>query len=124
MWGIDLGTTNSTIGRWDAKQHRPQLVAMGGIERPAETPERAVPAPHLIPSATQLIESPSAWARLASRGPLAGRLLGTKSEAHLGAIAASPAGPGGPIPGEAERTIPLRQACGDYLDWYRPPAGR
>ncbi len=56
--------------------------------------------------------------------PLAGRLLGTKSEAHLSAIAASPAAPsGGPIPGEAERRFDLRKACGRYLDWYRPPAG-
>jgi hypothetical protein len=52
--------------------------------------------------------------------PLAGRLLGTKSEAHLGAIAASPAGAGGPIPGEAERMIPLRKACGRYVDFYAP----
>jgi hypothetical protein len=54
------------------------------------------------------------------RPPLTGRLLGTKSEAHLGAIAASPAGRGGPIPGEAEGEIPLDRACGRYLDWYRP----
>ncbi len=54
------------------------------------------------------------------RPPLAGRILGTTSEAHLGAIAASPAGAGGPIPGEAERRVPLGQACGRYLDWYRP----
>jgi hypothetical protein len=50
--------------------------------------------------------------------PLAGRLMGTKSEAHLGAIAASPAGSGGPIPCEAERRMPLRHACGRYVDWY------
>jgi len=56
--------------------------------------------------------------------PLAGRLLGTKSEAHMGALAASPAAASGaPIPGEAERQLPLRQACGRYLDWYRPSAG-
>ena len=54
--------------------------------------------------------------------PLAGRLLGTKSEAHVGAIAASPAGAGGPIPGEAERMIPLRNACGRYVDFYAPTA--
>lgn len=53
--------------------------------------------------------------------PLAGRLLGTKSQAHLGAIAASPAGSGGPIPGEAERVIPLRRACGRYVDWFTSP---
>jgi hypothetical protein len=58
------------------------------------------------------------------RPSLAGRLLGTTSEAHLGAIAASPAGPGGPIPGEAERGIALKHACGRYLDWYRPPSSR
>jgi hypothetical protein len=52
------------------------------------------------------------------RPPLAGRLLGTTSQAHLGAIAASPAGSGGPVPGEAERQIPLRKACGEYVDWY------
>jgi len=57
------------------------------------------------------------------RPPLVGRLLGTKSQAHLGAIAASPAGAGGPIPGEAERRVPLDRACGRYVDWYRP-AGR
>ena len=57
------------------------------------------------------------------RPPLAGRLLGTKSVAHLGAIAASPAGRGGPVPGEAERRIPLSHGCGRYVDWYRPPGG-
>jgi hypothetical protein len=54
------------------------------------------------------------------RPPLVGRLLGTKSEAHLGAIAVSPAGAGAPIPGEAERRVPLRSACGRYVDWYGP----
>jgi hypothetical protein len=54
------------------------------------------------------------------RPPLAGRLLGTTAEAHLGAIAASPAGPGGPIPGEGERRIALGDACGRYVDWYGP----
>jgi hypothetical protein len=54
------------------------------------------------------------------RPPFTGRLLGTKSQAHLGAIAASPAGPGGPIPGEGESAIPLARACGEYVDWYAP----
>ena len=57
------------------------------------------------------------------RPPLAGRLLGTKSVAHLGAIAASPAGRGGPVPGEAGRQIALGHGCGLYVDWYRPPGG-
>jgi hypothetical protein len=56
--------------------------------------------------------------------PALGRLLGTEAEAHLGAIAASPAGAGGPIPGEAERAVPVDHACGHYLDWYLPAASR
>ena len=55
--------------------------------------------------------------------PALGRLLGTKAEAHLGAIAASPAGAGGPIPGEAEQVVPGNRACGRYLDWYSAPGG-
>jgi S-formylglutathione hydrolase FrmB len=54
--------------------------------------------------------------------PALGRLLGTEAEAHLGAIAASPAAAGGPLPGEAERSVPLGRACGSYVDWYHPPA--
>ncbi len=61
------------------------------------------------------------------RPPLAGRLLGAYSVAHLGTIAASPAAgdrPHGPIPGAGERRIPLRRACDRYLDWFRSPGGR
>ena len=83
MWGIDLGTTNSTLGRWDEQQQRPQLVAMAGLERRAEASEHGAPPPRLIPSATQLIETPSAWARLTSSGPFAGRLLSGRL-AHIG----------------------------------------
>jgi hypothetical protein len=54
------------------------------------------------------------------RPPLAGRLLGATSEAHLGAIAASRAALGGAIPGEAERRVTADEACGRYVDWYRP----
>ena len=55
--------------------------------------------------------------------PFLGRVLGTKAQTHLGAIAASPAGAGGPIPGEAERSVPLEHACGSYLDWFAPSRG-
>jgi hypothetical protein len=57
------------------------------------------------------------------RPPLTGRLLGTKSQAHLGAIAASPAGSGGPIPGVGESVVPVARACGEYVDWYAPTPG-
>jgi hypothetical protein len=52
--------------------------------------------------------------------PLVGRLLGASSVAHLGAIAATPAGarPRG-VPGDGESTAPLSAVCGRYVDWYR-----
>jgi hypothetical protein len=56
--------------------------------------------------------------------PILGRLFGTKAEAHLGAIAASPAGGEGPSPGEAERVVPLDHACGRYVDSYSPAGSR
>jgi hypothetical protein len=53
--------------------------------------------------------------------PALGRLLGTKSEAHLGALALSPAGHRDPPnPGENEESLPLPRACGRYVDWYTP----
>jgi hypothetical protein len=56
------------------------------------------------------------------RPPLVGRLLGASSVAHLGAIAASPAGTGyvdaeRPLPGTGERLRPAARACDAYVDW-------
>jgi len=57
--------------------------------------------------------------------PFLGRLLGTKSEAHLGAIALTPLGhEHRPNPGENELRKPLSKACQQYVDWYRPARGR
>jgi molecular chaperone DnaK (HSP70) len=83
MWGLDLGTTNSTLAHWDEKRDRPRLVALPGVERPVDDPDRAAPPPGLIPSATLLLEAPGAWARLASSGPLERRLLSGRL-AHIG----------------------------------------
>ncbi len=55
--------------------------------------------------------------------PLAGRLLGASSVAHLGALAATAAGPAyqrgaePPQPGLGERLAPLDFACGTQADW-------
>jgi hypothetical protein len=65
--------------------------------------------------------TPVAVAAKVAKLSLFGRLLGAKGHTRaldsfqngtLGAVAATRAG----VPG---RTIPLRQACGRYVDWYR-----
>ena len=43
--------------------------------------------------------------------PLVGRLLHTESKAYLSGLAATRADP-------ARQTVPLKQACGRYVDWY------
>jgi hypothetical protein len=62
--------------------------------------------------------------------PAIGRLLGTESVAHLGAIAATAARGGyvrgrRPLPGEGERLAGLAVSCGRYGDWSTlPPLSR
>ena len=48
--------------------------------------------------------------------PLIGRLLRTESKAYLSGLAATRSDP-------ARETIPLRQACGRYVDWYAVAPG-
>ncbi len=48
--------------------------------------------------------------------PLVGRLLRTESKAYLSGLAATRSDP-------ARETIPLRQACGRYVDWYEVAPG-
>jgi hypothetical protein len=48
--------------------------------------------------------------------PLIGRLLRTESKAYLSGLAFTRSDP-------ARETIPLRQACGRYVDWYEVAAG-
>jgi hypothetical protein len=48
--------------------------------------------------------------------PLVGRLLRTESKAYLAGLAATRSDP-------ARETIPLRQACGRYVDWYEVAPG-
>jgi hypothetical protein len=71
------------------------------------------------------------------RPPLIGRVLGTESRAYLGSIAATPlsADQGGADPNStatesllrgpkfAREQLPLKQACGRYLDWYSVDPG-
>jgi hypothetical protein len=48
--------------------------------------------------------------------PLIGRLLHTESKAYLSGLAATRADP-------PRQTVPLRQACGRYVDWYEVAPG-
>jgi hypothetical protein len=48
--------------------------------------------------------------------PLAGRLLGTESKAYLTGIAATRSTP-------RRDSVPLRRACGRYVDWYKVAPG-
>lgn len=79
-WGLDLGTTNTGLARWDAEARRPTLVALPGLSRLAEEGD-ALLAPRLVPSATEMV-APDTWARL---GRPFGALWGR--EAHIGRAA-------------------------------------
>jgi hypothetical protein len=48
--------------------------------------------------------------------PLVGRLLHTESKAYLSGLAATRADP-------PRQAVPLRQACGRYVDWYEVAPG-
>jgi len=48
--------------------------------------------------------------------PLIGRLLHTESKAYLSGLAATRTDP-------ARETVPLKQACGRYVDWYAVAPG-
>jgi hypothetical protein len=116
-------------GRWEASIQydatRPLVVSAPGMRStlPANLDYRGSVPYYAVAKLRVRHRGPVRFTVSVERPPLLGRLLGTTSEAHLGAIALSPAGSGGPIPGEAERQIPLHRACGDYLDWYLPHRG-
>jgi hypothetical protein len=58
--------------------------------------------------------------------PLVGSVMGAEPVAHLGAVALTKAGAADgdselPTPGEAERVVSARLACGGYADWLYGP---
>jgi len=139
-------TLTLPTGRWEISVQydatRPLRVTAPGLDAtlPANLDYRGSVPYYPVGTATVRRPGPIRFTVGMERPPLAGRLLGTKSEAHLGAIAATrgglpssitasrssatAGGRGAPIPGEAERRVPLGHACGRYLDWYRPRRGR
>jgi molecular chaperone DnaK len=93
MWGIDIGTTNTSLGHWDKAADRPSLVAFPGLMRSPREGD-AEHAPRMVPSATQLIDVPGSRAWLA-RWPLTGGALAGRL-AHIGQAAIERCNPGRP----------------------------
>src|SRR6187401_2621310 len=99
MWGLDIGTTNTSLARWEEKSDRPHLVQLPGLIRPSEQIDGGSP-PQIVPSAVQLLEAPSVWTRVGTWGPLSRRQLWGQL-AHIGQRAiehSDPARPRGFVP--------------------------
>jgi molecular chaperone DnaK (HSP70) len=88
MWALDLGTTNSLLGRWDAGTDAPAIVSLPALSRrPEFGPNEPIMAQRAVPSALEVLAEPGLWARMGRSGPLSrwapGRL------AHIGQPALS-----------------------------------
>ncbi len=115
-------------GRWEISiqydSTRPIRIRAPGLDAtlPGNLDYRGSVPFYAVGALTSRRRGPVPFTVTVEQPPLAGRLLGAKSVAHLGTIAASPVTvdrAGGPIPGVSQRRVPLRRACGRYLDWYR-----
>ena len=92
MWALDLGTTNSLLARWDPETGAPAIVKLPRLSRApsAITSEhradsaQQVPlfADRGVPSALEVIASPTLWARLGRVGWLS--RLAPGALAHIG----------------------------------------
>jgi molecular chaperone DnaK (HSP70) len=71
VWGLDLGTTNSLLARWDSANDKPALLDLPAITRRCARTEVG-DASRAVPSALHILDRPSFWARL---GPLSRRFL-------------------------------------------------
>ena len=70
MWALDLGTTNTSVARWDAEADRPRLLGLEKLCR-AHPEEDPTEAPRVVPSATEIVADPGLWGRVGSWGPMA-----------------------------------------------------
>ena len=74
-WALDLGTSNTSIARWDPAADRPRLLELHDLCRVPGGDDH-LEAPRLVPSAVHLLEPDGLWARLGAWGPLRRRLWG------------------------------------------------
>jgi hypothetical protein len=116
-------------GRWEVSLQydstRPVHVRAPGLDAtlPANLDYRGSVPFYAAGTLASRAGGPKRFEVTVERPPLAGRLLGAKSVAHLGAIGLSSVSPrrvGDPMPGVSQERIPLRRACGRYVDWFRP----
>ena len=71
-WAIDLGNSHTRVARWDEDSAAPRLLELPTICRvPGGTEPLA--APRLIPSATEILQDPTWWARVGRRRLLSRR---------------------------------------------------
>jgi hypothetical protein len=128
--GVVTQSLHLPAGRWEISLQydatQPLRVSAPGFEAtvPANLDYRGSVPYYPVGALTVKRHGPVRFSLQEESPPFLGRVLGTKAEAHLGAIAASPAGPGGPIPGEAEDVVSPRDACGRYVDSYSPAGSR
>ena len=74
MWGIDLGTTNTGIARWNDADESPQMVDLPKISRRAgQTLQRD--DGFMIPSAVEAFEHLDFWGRFGRWGPISRRFF-------------------------------------------------
>jgi len=69
-WALDLGTTNTVLTCWDTAADRPRVFEMPALCHRVDEAD-PLQAPRAVPSAVHVIENPSLWTRVASRGFLA-----------------------------------------------------
>jgi uncharacterized membrane protein len=128
---VEDGASSSTVlrlapGRWELSiqydASRDVYVTAPGLDAtiPANLDYRGSTPYYRVGTLTVRRAGPVRLTVSVQRPPLAGRLLGASSVAHLGAIAATPAGARPrAVPGDGESTGPLSAACRRYVDWYR-----
>jgi molecular chaperone DnaK (HSP70) len=86
-WGLDLGTTNTAVAAWHVDDGEPRLVALPAVCRDPQGDD-PLQAPHMVPTAVQLLAARGLLDRLGAWPPLARRaFLGRVAEIGRPALA-------------------------------------
>src|SRR5688500_9747201 len=129
--GIDLGTTNTGVAKWDEGSGQPRLVELPAVCRDPQGDD-PLQAPRLVPSAVQLVPPRRLRDRLGAWPPLARRVLlgrlavigrpavernqGIANAAYVpGFKQALMTEPARPLARLGNRSVTARQATGAFL---------